>query len=113
MPSLSQRRSIARPRSTLAVFLFDMNRFFRALVGRLLRDHLPDVDVSDEHSLAGMMRYLPHLNPRGRRARTPRPDFSSRDRSTIVSVSRSSGACGSAAHLPVILVGVVQTKLEP
>lgn len=56
-------------------FLFDMNRFFQALVGRLLVDHLPELEVRGEQGLSGMMRYLPHQNPRGRKAPTPRPDF--------------------------------------
>ena len=56
-------------------FLFDMNRFFQALVGRLLRDHVSDYEVLDERGLSGMLRYLPHLNPRARRAPLPRPDF--------------------------------------
>lgn len=60
---------------TLPGFLFDMNRFFEALVGRLLRDHLPELEVVDQNKLTGMMRYRPQLNPRRRHAPTPRPDF--------------------------------------
>ena len=56
-------------------FLFDMNRFFQALVGRFLTDHLVGFDVRQEHALRGMMRYAPDANPRKKRAPTPRPDF--------------------------------------
>lgn len=56
-------------------FLFDMNRFFQALVSRWLHDHLDDFVVKDEHALRGMMRYLPGKNPRRRRDPMPRPDF--------------------------------------
>jgi 5-methylcytosine-specific restriction enzyme subunit McrC len=56
-------------------FLFDMNRFFQALVGRWLREHLPDCDVLEEHGLTGLLRYAPDANPRARSAPAPRPDF--------------------------------------
>ena len=56
-------------------FLFDMNRFFQALVGRFLNEHLPGFDVKQEHALTEMMRYVPGLNPRHRKSPTPRPDF--------------------------------------
>ena len=61
--------------TALPGFLFDMNRFFQALIGRFLADHLPGFDVREEHALTEMMRYLPGLNPRRRRSPTPRPDF--------------------------------------
>lgn len=59
-------------------FLYDMNRFFQALVERLLRDHLPECELRTETGLTGMIKYV--LNPRGRRAPQPRPDFTLRQR---------------------------------
>jgi 5-methylcytosine-specific restriction enzyme subunit McrC len=56
-------------------FLFDMNRFFQALVSRFLHDHLEGLEVADEQSLAGFMRYLPGHNPRWHKHPMPRPDF--------------------------------------
>jgi 5-methylcytosine-specific restriction enzyme subunit McrC len=56
-------------------FLFDMNRFFQALVGRFLSDHLDSYEVADERCLPGFMRYLPGHNPRGHKQPLLRPDF--------------------------------------
>jgi 5-methylcytosine-specific restriction enzyme subunit McrC len=56
-------------------FLFDMNRFFQALVSRFLHDHLEGLEVADEQSLAGFIRYLPGHNPRWHKHPMPRPDF--------------------------------------
>lgn len=54
-------------------FLFDMNRFFQALVVRLLREGLHDCVVEDEQPLRHAYRWaLPRLP--GRRRPTPRPD---------------------------------------
>lgn len=61
-------------------FLFDMNRFFQALVERLLVDHLTEHEVRSEVGLAGMMRYV--QNPRNRRAPQPRPDLTIRTKKT-------------------------------
>lgn len=56
-------------------FLFDMNRFFQALVGRFLREALPSCRVESEVSLRGMMSYAPGFNPLDRRSPLPRPDL--------------------------------------
>ena len=67
-------------------FLFDMNRFFQALISRFLGDNLPGYRVRDEHGLKGMFEYAPFGNPKSRRTPRPRPDFVVLLGNTIVSV---------------------------
>ena len=60
---------------SLPGFLFDMNRFFQALLARYLSDNLTGHVVRPEHRLKGTFAYVPGWNPRHGQAPTPRPDF--------------------------------------
>jgi 5-methylcytosine-specific restriction enzyme subunit McrC len=69
-------------------FLFDMNRFFQRLMQRFLTDNLRGarVRVESEYGLTGMMRYVPTMNPRRKRAPTPRPDYAIMSKGRVLSL---------------------------
>lgn len=67
-------------------FLFDMNHFFQALVGRFLAEYLPNFTVHEEYRLYKAIAYAPEHNPRNRRPPAPRPDFVIMDGQKIVAV---------------------------
>jgi len=67
-------------------FLFDMNRFFQALISRFLAENLIGDTVRDEDQLKGIWAYHPSHNPKGRRSPTPRPDFVVMQNGNIVAV---------------------------
>ncbi|RPJ02789.1 MAG: restriction endonuclease, partial [Chloroflexi bacterium] len=67
-------------------FLFDMNRFFEALVSRFLHENLPGYTVTDQYRLRGLLSYAPGRNPQRRQAPTPRPDYVISRDGTVVAV---------------------------
>ena len=84
----SQGVSLAGTDSPVRIpgFLFDMNRFFQALLARFLSDHLIPFQVKEEQGLTGMMKYVTGFNPRNQRTSSPRPDFVVLDRNQAVAL---------------------------
>jgi 5-methylcytosine-specific restriction enzyme subunit McrC len=64
-----------RARQTLPGFLFDMNRFFQALLSRFLRENLTEHSVLEEFRLRGVVQFVRGFNPRHDLPTIPRPDF--------------------------------------
>jgi 5-methylcytosine-specific restriction enzyme subunit McrC len=60
---------------SLKGFLFDMNHFWENLLGRFLRENLPNYTVYNQARLRGMMTYARDYNPKSRKAPVPRPDY--------------------------------------
>ena len=56
-------------------YLFDMNRFFQALLSRFLNDCLEGFQVEDEHKLKGFLAYVRGYELPNRQDPLPRPDF--------------------------------------
>lgn len=73
-------------RVELPGFLFDMNRFFQALLSRFLRENLPGYRLEDEHRLRGVFAYASSYNPRGQTPPTPRPDYVLWERSRLAAI---------------------------
>jgi 5-methylcytosine-specific restriction enzyme subunit McrC len=57
-------------------FVFDMNKFFQALLSRFLHDHVHPLTIRDEGTIRGLVAYSKLFNPRGKRLSGPRPDYS-------------------------------------
>ncbi len=62
-------------RLSLPGFLFDMNRFWQVLLGRLLRENLEHLKVIEDRAVHGALRYAAGFEHPRFRTPTARPDF--------------------------------------
>ncbi len=74
------------PNISAAGFLFDMNRFFQALLSRFLGENLEGYEVQDEKILRGVFAYDPANNPRLCSPPKLRPDFMVMHKGKVVAV---------------------------
>jgi len=74
------------PNIAAAGFLFDMNRFFQALLSRFLGENLDGYEVEDEKILRSVFSYDPANNPRHCSHPKLRPDFMVMRKGKIVAV---------------------------
>lgn len=56
-------------------FALDMNALWQRLLGRVLREWLPNVEVREEYALTDLMTPDPEYSPRRRGRHIPRPDY--------------------------------------
>lgn len=59
----------------LSGFLFDMNRFFEALLSKFLRENLPGYMVRDQSRISNVVTYNKAYNPLKRPSPSLRPDY--------------------------------------
>ena len=67
-------------------FLFDMNRFFQALISRFLQENLPGYVIKDEYRLKGLLTYMPGFTLPQKREPIPRPDFAVIEHGQVISL---------------------------
>ena len=72
--------------ASLPGFLFDMNRFFQALLDKFLGDYLEAYTVRSEHRLRNMLSYDPLHNPQRKSPPTPRPDFAIMEKNKVIAL---------------------------
>ena len=70
--------------ATIRGFALDMNALWQRLLGRILGEWLPEVEVKEEHALRQLIRPDPEYSPRRRGGHIPRPDFAVFQRRRLV-----------------------------
>lgn len=72
-----------RERDNAWGFLFDMNMFFQALLGRFFRDHSNGLTIREEHAFNNCFSYKVGHNPLRRNPPIIRPDFIVEDQGRV------------------------------